>query len=136
MEHRTPKPAMSALIVEDDVGQSALGAMMLKEFDLEVDQVRSAEEAIACLCGRSGQITVLLADIHLSGVMDGLALAHRVSVLWPAVSVIVTSGDGDIQASDLPPRATFIPKPWRALDIVAVAERAARADHTVRAVQL
>lgn len=136
MEHRTRKHAMSALIVEDDAGQSALGAAMLREFDLEVDQVRSAEEAIARLCGRSGEITVLLADIRLPGAMDGLALAHRVSVLWPAVSVIVTSGRQDVQPSDLPPRATFIPKPWRALDIVAVAERASRADHTVRAVQL
>ena len=94
MLDRATRRPMSALIVEDDAGQSALGAVMLREFDLEVDQVRSAEEAIACLCDRSGQVTVLLADIQLPGPMDGLALAHRVAVLWPSVSVIVTSGHG------------------------------------------
>lgn len=127
---------MSALIVEDDAAQSELGAAMLGEFDLHVEQVQSAEDAIEHLCERSGQVTVLLADINLPGKMDGLALAQRVAVLWPAVSVIITSGRPEVPAAELPERATFIPKPWRALDIVAVAERAARADHTVRSVQL
>ncbi|WP_375461060.1 response regulator [uncultured Enterovirga sp.] len=136
MLDRATRRPMTALIAEDDAGQSALGAMMLREFDLEVDEVRSAEEAIECLCNRSGQVTLLIADIHLSGAMDGIALAHRVSVLWPGVSVIVTSGRPGMCPSDLPARATYIPKPWRALDIVAVAERASRADHTLRAVRL
>ena len=137
MPHPSSRTAKTtALIVEDDLGQSELGAMMLEEFDLRVEQVRSAEEAIAHLCERSGEITVLLADVRLAGEMDGLALAHRVAVLWPGVSVIVTSGQGHVAAGDLPARATFIPKPWRALDIVAAAEEASRADHSLRAVPL
>jgi len=78
---------------------------------------------------------VVLADVNLAGATNGIALAHRVAVLWPAVSVIVTSGDPGACLGDLPPRATYIPKPW-ALDIVAAAERASRADHSVRAVEL
>lgn len=136
MPHPSGQRAITALIVEDDLGQSELGAMMLEEFDLQVAQVRSAEEAIEHLCKRSGEITVLLADVRLAGEMDGLALAHRVSVLWPGVSVIVTSGHDHVAAADLPAQATFIPKPWRALDIVAIAEEAARADHSLRAVPL
>lgn len=132
----THRPRMSALIVEDDHGQSELGAAILREFDLTVEQVRSAEEAINYLCSKAGEISVVLADVNLAGAMNGIALAHRVAVLWPALSVIVTSGDPGACLGDLPPRATYIPKPWRALDIVAAAERAFRADHSVRAVEL
>jgi DNA-binding NtrC family response regulator len=126
---------MSALIVEDDRGLSALGASMLEEFDLRVEQVQTAEEAIDHLRSDAGSIAILVADIHLPGGMDGLALAHSVSVLWPSITVIVTSGElGRHDA--LPDRAVFIPKPWRALDIVAAAERAARADHSVHSIRL
>ena len=127
---------MTALIVEDDAGVSDLGAAMLREFDLAVEQVQSAEAAIAYLARCGGDIAVLIADVHLAGEMDGLSLIHRVAVLWPAISLIVTTGDLEARLDDLPARATFVPKPWRALDIVAAAERAARADHSVHAVIL
>lgn len=126
---------MSALIVEDDRGLSALGASMLEEFDLRVEQVQTAEEAIDHLRSDAGSIAILVADINLPGKMDGLALAHSVSLLWPSISVIVTSGQLG-RPGALPHGAVFIPKPWRGLDIVAAAERAARADHSVRSVRL
>lgn len=126
----------TALIVEDDRGQSELAALLLEEFDLRVIQVASAEEALGRLCDLSEEIGVVLIDIHLEGEMDGLALAERVTVLWPTLSVLVTSGDVEAASCGLPPRTTFIPKPWRPLDIVAAAERAARADHSVHALRL
>ena len=126
----------TALIVEDDLGLSDLCADMLREFDLRIEQVASAEAAIDHLCERSGDITVLVADVRLSGAMTGVALAHRVSVLWPSISLIVTSGAPLDEAETLPERAVFVQKPWRALDIVAAADRAARADHSVHAVLL
>ncbi len=126
----------SALIVEDDRGQSALGAAMLAEFDLDVHQVETAEAAISHLRDRGGAVTVLLADVNLPGDMNGVALARSVSVLWPSVSLIVTSGDPPELFASLPDSCVFIPKPWRALDIVAAAERAARADHSVRSLRL
>ncbi len=127
---------MTALIVEDDETQSALGAAMLAEFDLDVAQVRSAEDALDHLVRCAGDVGVVLVDIHLGGGMDGVALAHRIAILWPAVSVIVTSGDPLAAVPPLPAHATFVAKPWRPLDIVSVVERAARADHSVSAVRL
>lgn len=130
------KRRMTALIVEDDRGQSELAALVLRELDLDVIQVVSGSEAIAQLCDLSCTISVALIDIHLEGDMDGIALAARVAVLWPNVSVLVTSGDLDAADGSLPTHATFVPKPWRPLDIVAAAERASRADHSLRAVRL
>lgn len=131
------KRRATALVVEDDRGQSELAALLLAEFDLGVIQVASAAEAIEHLCERPEEIGIMLVDVHLPGDMDGISLARRVSVLWPTLSILVTTGDLSAVTDDaLPPRATFIPKPWRPLDIVEVAERAARADHSVRAVHL
>ena len=53
-----------------------------------------------------------------------------------APCVIVTSGDPGGRLEQLPDRAVYVPKPWRALDIVNVAERAARTDHSVHALRL
>jgi DNA-binding NtrC family response regulator len=133
---RTAQAAYRALIVEDDRGQSALGAALLEEFDLDVRQVGTAEEAIEHLTAIGGEICVLVADVNLPGPMDGVALARRVAVLWPSISLIVTSGDPGNRLSDLPDRCVYVPKPWRGLDIVAAAERAARADHSVRGLRL
>lgn len=126
----------TALIVEDDRAQSALGALMLEEFELSVDQVQNAEDAIEHLREHGANISVLVADVNLPGSMDGVALARSVSVLWPGISVIVTSGDPKERLAALPDRCVYVPKPWRPLDIVAAAERAARADNSVRAVRL
>jgi DNA-binding NtrC family response regulator len=125
-----------ALIVEDDIAQSQLGAEMLEEFELTVRQVQTAEDAIEHLRTRSGEITVLVADINLAGPMDGVSLARSVAVLWPGISVIVTSGDPGERLGDLPDTCVYVPKPWRPLDIVSAAERASRADHSIHAVQL
>lgn len=131
---RPGQERLRALIVEDDRGLSALGASMLAEFDLDVHQTTSAEDAIAHLQETGGSVAVLVADIHLAGPMDGLALARSVSVLWPSISLIVTSGDPE--PSELPARCVFVAKPWRALDIVAAAERFARDDHSVHSLRL
>jgi hypothetical protein len=46
-------------------------------------------------------------------------------VTWPRVRVLLTSGDAGDQPSDLRMSATFIPKPWRAADILAWVQEAA-----------
>ncbi len=128
------KIRMSALIVEDDRNVSAMGAEFLGVLDLDVRQLRTAEDAIEHLQELGGNVAVVLVDIRLPGPMDGLSLARRVSVLWPSVSLIVTSGGPE--PDDLPARCVFVAKPWRGLDIVAAAERFARADHSVHSVRL
>lgn len=125
-----------ALVVEDDRCVSELGALLLEQFGLMVAQVQTAEEAVEHLRACGGDIDVLIADVNLPGAMDGVALARSVAVLWPQISLIVTSGDPGGRLTDLPHGAVYVPKPWRALDIVSLAERAARADHSVHALRL
>lgn len=126
----------TALIVESDRHLSDLAAMMMREFDLDIAQVSGAQAALDHLCAHSSGIDIALIGVSLDGVMDGLALARRISVLWPTMSVIVISGGIPAgKAPPLPSRTTLIPKPWRPLDIVAAAANAARADHSLRSIR-
>jgi CheY-like chemotaxis protein len=125
-----------ALVVEDDRCVSELGALLLEQFGLSVAQVESAEDAIDHLRACGGSVDILITDINLPGAMDGVSLARSVAVLWPLISVIVTSGDPGLRLTDLPDQAAYVPKPWRALDIVSLTERAARADHSIHALRL
>ena len=126
----------TALIVEERSGIAELGAAMLAEFDLDVEFAPSAETAIDHLCRRGGQIDVVLSGVRPPGRMTGAALARRISVLWPTVSVILMSDEPGQEPASLPARAAVIPKPWLPLNVVAATERAWRADHTVKAVRL
>ena len=130
-----------AIVVEDDAGRSDLGAAMLREFDLAVEQVRSGEEAIARLCHRAGDVAVVIASAELAGRMNGIGLARRVSILWPQVNVIITQETSPSSAdsatdSDPPGRVVYMPSSSLPLDLVAATERAVRQDHSVHALKL
>ena len=68
----------------------------------------------------------LFADIRLRR-MDGVELARIVKRDWPWIRVLVTSGNPGDRLGDLPRGAKYMQKPWRALDVLIEAERAAAA---------
>jgi DNA-binding NtrC family response regulator len=118
-----PEPHL-ALIVEDDPDVRALAAVLLEETPLDVVEVESAEAALDCLQERGGEVAMMFADVRLPGDMDGVQLAKAACTLWPTVRVVLTSGDPAAQSDDLPECVTFMPKPWRGLDVLVQAEKA------------
>ena len=118
-----PEPHL-ALIVEDDPDVRALAAVLLEETPLDVVEVESAEAALDCLQQRGGEVAMMFADVRLPGDMDGVQLARAACKLWPTVRVVLTSGDPSAQVDDLPEAVTFMPKPWRGLDVLVQAEKA------------
>ena len=122
-----------ALIVEDDPDLRVLAAALLEESELRVVECASAEEAISALVRDGDDIALVFADIRLSGALDGVDLARRVKVLWPQITMIVTSGYADTRPQALPESVTYMPKPWLALDVLVQAERAATRMHQVAA---
>ena len=78
----------------------------------------SAEAALAFMQERGGEVALIFADVRLSGSMSGIQMAKAVCKLWPTVRVILTTGDPDVNLDELPPCVTFLPKPWRALDVL------------------
>jgi DNA-binding NtrC family response regulator len=118
-----PEPHL-ALIVEDDRDVRDLTAALLEETPLDVVEVETAEAALECLQERGGEVAMLFADVRLPGLMDGVQLAKATGKLWPTVRVVLTSGDPGARSDDLPEGVTFMPKPWRGLDVLVQAEKA------------
>jgi CheY-like chemotaxis protein len=118
-----PEPHL-ALIVEDDPCVRELAAALLEETPLDVVEVESAEAALECLQERGGEVAMMFADVRLPGPMDGDQLARAACKLWPTIRIVLTSGDPGARSDDLPECVTFMPKPWRGLDVLVQAEQA------------
>ncbi|MCB5176623.1 MULTISPECIES: response regulator [Microvirga] len=125
---RSIKPARVALIVEDDVEVRELAAALLEETDLQVTEASSAEEALDYLRHHAEDVAFLFADVRLPCLMNGVDLARTVRLKWPWVRTVLTSGQPLADTSeDMPRDVRFMPKPWRALEVLMEAERAAQA---------
>jgi len=125
MDAMQPEPHV-ALIVEDDPDLRDLAAALLEETDLDVVEVESADAALAYLQERGGEVAMMFADVRLPGEMDGVQLAKAACTLWPTIRIVLTSGDPGAVSGDLPDGVTFMPRPWRGLDVLVEAEKAVR----------
>ena len=125
MDAMQPEPHV-ALIVEDDPDVRDLAAALLEETDLDVVEVESADAALAYLQERGGEVAMMFADVRLPGDMDGVQLAKAACTLWPTIRIVLTSGDPGAVSDGLPDGVTFMPKPWRGLDVLVEAEKAVR----------
>ncbi|WP_147046909.1 response regulator [Methylobacterium gnaphalii] len=114
-----------ALVVEDDPDVRGLAETLLEETELSVVGCDSAEEALSVLRESGGDVALVFADIRLAGQMDGIQLANAVATLWPKARLVVTSGVAPERCDEIPDRAVFIPKPWRPIDVLVEAGRAA-----------
>ena len=112
------------LVVEDDAALRELATALLEETELTVVEAESAEQAVAYLREHGGEVAMVFTDVRLPGRLDGVDLARAVEILWPAARVVVTSGQAGERLAKLPEHATFVAKPWRALDVLVEAEKA------------
>ena len=101
----------TALIVEDEALIRFELADQLSEMGLRVLLAADADEAIALL-DIHPEIELLVTDIKMPGSMDGIRLAHHTRLRWPPVKIIVLSGRGDIQPSELPRDSILLAKPY------------------------
>ena len=115
-----------ALIVENDMELRALAVALLEETDLRVVEASSAEEALQYLRYNAGSVAFLFSDVKLPCVLDGIDLARTVRLKWPWIRTVLTS-DVPLE-KDLDKvlrQVRFMAKPWRALEVLMEAEKAA-----------
>jgi CheY-like chemotaxis protein len=125
---RKIESARVALIVEDDANVRGLAVALLEETDLEVIEASSAEEALDYLRVHADDVAFLFVDMRLPCLMTGLDLARAVRLKWPWVRTVLTcEGPLEDESRDVPRDVRFMPKPWRALEVLMEADRAARA---------
>jgi CheY-like chemotaxis protein len=111
--------------VEDEVEVRDLAAALLEETDLDVVETETAQDAMDYLNRNAGDVAFLFADVRTSSRLDGVDLARVARERWPWVRVVLTSGSPLDEDRDSTLRnVRFMPKPWRALDVLMEAEKA------------
>ena len=106
------------LVVEDDADLRELMVALLEDAGMETMECDSAEAALALMLIHGRKMAVVLADVQLPGLMDGLDLMREIKLRWPSLAVVLTSGHSGARFDGLPSNCVFLPKPWRGEDII------------------
>jgi CheY-like chemotaxis protein len=106
------------LIVEDEMMLRMRAVDMVEDAGYTPLEAMDAAEAVAILESRS-DVALICTDIQMPGQMDGVGLAHAVHERWPAIKIIVVSGQLRLQNLDLPPHSRFLGKPLNAGEVIA-----------------
>jgi CheY-like chemotaxis protein len=114
------------LIVEDDPAIRLVLAEAMREAAFRVIEARSGEDAVNYL--KAGEhVDLIFSDIQMPGAIDGLQLAHHVRAAYPAIPVILTSGD--IKPAGLGDTETFIAKPYKIDKVLALVAQILQGPH-------
>lgn len=106
------------LLVEDEPLVRMTAADELEEAGFRVLEAANADIALSMLEARFSDIRVLFTDVNMPGSMDGLALAEQVHERWPHILLVISSGYAQPRSDEIPDRGRFIPKPYRADNVV------------------
>jgi CheY-like chemotaxis protein len=101
----------AVLVVEDEAILRLDIVDMFEAAGFKTFEAGSAAEAIDIL-QREADIRVVFTDIDMPGGMDGVQLAHVIRRRWPPTILIIGSGRNFPTLDELPPKTTFLPKPY------------------------
>ena len=82
----------------------------------EVHTAFSADEAMRIL-ERRNDIDLVFTDIEMPGSMDGLELAAVISLRWPPIRILITTGKAAPRSDQMPAGSAFILKPYDIPDV-------------------
>jgi len=98
------------LVVEDEVLVRMMIADEVRMQGFRVFEAATAEEALALL--RTGiPVDLILTDIRMPGATDGLALAELARSTWPALKIIIATGQS-VQPSRMAVADAVFGKPY------------------------
>jgi len=105
-----PTSLPNVLVVEDEMILRMRAVDIVEDAGFCPVEAVNADEAISILESRS-DISLLLSDIQMPGTMDGLKLAHAVHDRWPAIKIVLVSGQVKPSETETPADSRFFRKP-------------------------
>src|SRR5947208_1846870 len=108
----------NVLIVEDEMVLRMRAVDIVEDAGFCSVEAVNADQALSILESRS-DISLLLTDIQMPGSMDGLKLAHAVHDRWPAIKIILVSGQVKLSDADKPADSRFFGKPLEEKQMIA-----------------
>jgi two-component sensor histidine kinase/ActR/RegA family two-component response regulator len=106
------------LVVEDEMVLRMRAVDIVEDAGFTAVEAINADEALSILESRS-DISLLFTDIQMPGSMDGLKLAHAVHDRWPAIKIILVSGQVKPSETDKPADSRFFGKPIEVKQMIA-----------------
>ena len=100
----------NVLVVEDEMVLRMRAVDIVQDAGFHPVEAVNADEALSILESRS-DISLLLTDIQMPGSMDGLKLAHAVHDRWPAIKIVLVSGQVSPSDAERPADSRFFGKP-------------------------
>jgi len=107
----------TVLVVEDEVFIRMSAVAMLEDAGLSVLEAANSAEALVLLA-QHFEICVMVTDVRLPGIMDGLALVSRACRDHPLIRAVVVSGNATAAQAYNAGAAMFIAKPYPTLKLV------------------
>jgi CheY-like chemotaxis protein len=83
------------LLVEDNPELAYSTANLLESLGCKVRPFNNADEAIEVLQTNAAHFDVVLSDIVMGGLLDGIGLAQHIKTEHPALPVVLMSGYSD-----------------------------------------
>src|SRR6202040_1469891 len=108
----------AVLVVEDEMLLRMRAVDMVEDAGFAAVEAINADDALAILQSRS-DIELLFTDIQMPGSMDGLKLAFAVHERWPAIKIILVSGQLKLTDGDKPADSRFFGKPLDVKHMIA-----------------
>jgi len=108
----------NVLVVEDEMVLRMRAVDIVEDAGFTAVEAVNADEALSILESRS-DIALLFSDIQMPGSMDGLKLAYAVHARWPAIKIILVSGQITLSDADKPANSLFFGKPLVVKQMIA-----------------
>jgi two-component sensor histidine kinase/ActR/RegA family two-component response regulator len=108
----------NVLVVEDELVLRMRALDMVSDAGFNPVEAVNADQALSILESRS-DISLLFTDIQMPGSIDGLKLAHAVHKRWPAIKIVLVSGQVRVTDADKPADSRFFGKPIEVKQMIA-----------------
>ena len=114
---RQSRTQQTILLVEDEFFIRMSAAATFEDAGFLVHEAQNSAEALEIL-SRHSETNVLMTDVRMPGLMDGLALVAQVKIDYPAIRSIVVSGNTSAAQARDAGASGFVAKPYLAKTIV------------------
>ena len=108
----------NVLVVEDEMVLRMRALDIVKDAGFNAVEAVNADQAMSILESRS-DISLLFTDIQMPGSIDGLKLAHAVHQRWPAIKIMLVSGQVKPADTERPTDSRFFGKPLEVKQMIA-----------------
>ncbi|MBA1211446.1 response regulator [Pseudomonas psychrotolerans] len=100
------------LVVEDEPLVRQLICDILTDLGTLITECDRADSGLEYLEDHASELSLVVSDILMPGRLDGHQLAYIVSLRWPELPVLLTSGFSGAHTHQLPANTRFLAKPW------------------------